>query len=207
MGGLERPAQGQHRLRLARSLHRQRGNAGHHHRGDHETLPAPAGSHDGAGGLRHARRGAGAAGSGATARGVRPDRVRTDGRCRAESGAQAFPATAPGAAALPLDGVAGDFGFGIRRPRASLVRAIARERAGKQPDPGRCGGIEPGAVARAVAAARVDSARPGRGRPQHQTRHRAADIEHSGLCGTDRCGAAGGVSRRFLNRNTVLNFN
>ena len=38
--GLTGPAQGQHRLRPARPVHRQRRHAGHHHRRDHEAVPA-----------------------------------------------------------------------------------------------------------------------------------------------------------------------
>ena len=47
--GLTRPAQGQHRLRPARPVHRQRRHAGRHHRRDHEALsrcpppPSPPG--------------------------------------------------------------------------------------------------------------------------------------------------------------------
>ena len=40
LGRPERPAQGQHRLRPARPVHRQRRHAGHHHRGHDEAVSA-----------------------------------------------------------------------------------------------------------------------------------------------------------------------
>ena len=45
LGRPERPAQGQHRLRPARPVHRQRRHAGHHHRGDAEARAAARGHH------------------------------------------------------------------------------------------------------------------------------------------------------------------
>ena len=91
VGGPGRPAQGQHRLRPARPLHRQRRHARHHHRRHAAAVPAAGREDHLAGRLRHAGRLRGAAGALAGPARRRPDRLRSDERRVARPGREALP--------------------------------------------------------------------------------------------------------------------
>ena len=191
------PAQGQHRLRPARSVHRQRGHAGHHHCGDLEALSAAGSPAHGLGvGAQPRGRGA-AAGAGACSPGSGPDRFRGDGAVRVEPGG---PALQPDAgSALPAGSLlraAGELGPRVRSARTRPVRAPAGNRAGTRLRHRRGGGRKPDPGAPALAHPRSHSAGPGRRGPQHQARHLGSGVAHSRVLPRDRCAAAAADPRR-----------
>ena len=198
--GPERPAQGQHRLRPARPVHRQRRHAGRDHRRDAEALPAAGGGDHRARDRDHARRDDRAAAARAGAPRPGPDRIRADEPVRARPGAPAVSGAAPAAAGGAVDRAAGAVRRRRRRTRRGAVRSAARDRARARPGH-RCGGRrEPRAVEGDVAPARIDPDGAERRRREHQARHLAAGVGDRRVRRLDRRRAAAGVPRRPAGR-------
>ena len=194
--GLVRPAQGQHRLRPARPLHRQRGHAGRDHRGHAQAASAAARARHRAGRVRHARGLRAAAGAGRPASRPGPHRLRADGARGAGAGRAPLPELAATAAARALDGAAR---AGRPRRRGACARAArvpAGGRAGRGAGDRRRAGHDGGAIARAVAVARIDPAGRGRARPHREARHRPAGLGDPALRRRHRARAGGGIPRR-----------
>ena len=76
-----------------------------------------------------------------------------------------------------------------------LLRRPARPGAGTRHDRRRRLAESVGAVAHDVAPARIDPAGASRGRAEHQARHRAAGVAHSGVLRGDRRGAGSSACR------------
>ncbi len=196
VGRPERPAQGQYRLRPARPDDRQRRNAGHHHRGNIEAGAAAGGHDHRAGGLRRSGAMRELAEAGARATGCRLDGFRGHGPPCAGPGGAPLSGPAAAAARRTLDRAAGAERHRGSCPGARAFRGLARRGAGAERHRRRRGGREPGAVAGAVAAARIDPAGAGRGGTQRQARHLAAGVGHSRIRGQHRRAAAPSFSGR-----------
>ena len=200
LGRPQRPAQGQHRLRPARPVHRQRRHAGHHHRGDAEAVSA-------AGGAaaprwprcRRSRRPSRCSRwrTSASAPALTGFEVMGDARARAgrASTSRSCASRSPPA---PWTRAARALRHRrARRTRAALFEALLGDRAGARP--ASTTPWSPRASSRRSAMwhlrESIPLAQAAEG-AEHQARHRAAGVAHRRLRRRDRRGAAAGVSRR-----------
>ena len=193
--GLRGPAQGQHRLRPARPVHRQRRHARRHHRGDAEAATRePRGGATALATLSHRPRPR-----------VELLAARTSGSAPALTGFELmnaprvdlvrkhFAGAAPAAAAAQPWNVLVEHSDAEAEAHARrALEALLGDGARARPDRRRRDRDEPRAGERDVAHARDDPAGAGRRGRQHQARHRAAglgDRRSSSRAPTPRCAA------------------